>query len=276
MNGDAEASGANAETLNSEGRKLRDDGRYEDAIALFSRAIAVDAAYYDAYVNRAEAYERTGQFARAAADLARAAKLHEGRPWHQTWWAAAIWIWIPLVFWYGLYVFFAKLRWKERGAVAGIVVGLLATLFVGGVAVTVYRGSSDSRLASNDYEKQVVVLIATSRDIADKASRKATDLRNDPSLAGQSYIAANRPVLQEYRASVMDLRSRWAALQPPSEAMEFHAKGTEYWDFEIATTDEELSAKTEQELATVYTERVDGETKLNKEFYSLYQDLLNH
>ena len=269
MNGDTEASGTNAETLNSEGRKLRDEGRYEDAIELFSRAIAVDAAYYEAYVNRAEAYERMGQFARAAADLAKAAKLHEGRPWHQTWWAAAIWIWIPLVFWYGLYVFFAKLRWKERGAVAGIVVGVLATLFVGAVAVAVYRGSSESRLASNPYEKQVVVLVATERDIIGKFTTQLAELNN-------SSLDAAQPVIREYRTGMVDLKQQWAALQPPKEAIEFHAKGTELLDFEIALTDKFLSAKTEREYATVYTENVDEENKLLGEFNSLYQDLLSH
>jgi hypothetical protein len=40
------------------------------------------------------------------------------RPWHQTWWAAALWTWIPVLWLYGVYVLVARLSWKERAAAA--------------------------------------------------------------------------------------------------------------------------------------------------------------
>jgi tetratricopeptide (TPR) repeat protein len=263
--------------LNGQGRQLVQQGRYAEAIEVLTSAINVNPFNQEAYLNRAEAHQRLGHFSEATRDLAEAAKLTRGdRPWHQTWWAAAIWIWIPLVFWYGLYVWGWKLNWKERGIVAGTVVGVFATIVVGAVAVGVYRGSSESRMASGDYEKQVVVQVASSRDITDKFGTQLTKLTNDPNLMGRSLIDAAQPILQEYQTGMVDLKRRWATLQPPTEAVEFHTKGAEYFDFEIAMANEALSARTEQELMTVYTEHVDEEDTLSGEFDSLYQELLSH
>jgi len=271
-----------AVSLNSEGCRLLERGQYEEAIALFSEALRLSPAFYDAYRNRAEAYRSLGRTALAKSDLAAALRLvskHETRPWHQTWWATAIWLWIPLVVWYGLYVFFAKLRWKERGAVVGTVIGVFATICVAGVivgVVGVFRGSDDSRLASNDYEKQVVVLVSRSRDASDRLGTQMAPLRSDPDLIGESYLARAKPIGEQYRNDMVDLKSQWSLLQPPNEALEFHAKGAEYWDFEIASAENFSRAETEEEYASAYVDGADEEQKLSDEFNRLYTELLSH
>lgn len=62
------------------------------------------------------------------------------RPWHQTWWAATIWLFVPLVVWYGLYVVIAKLTWKGRAMTVGTV---LSVLILVGVIVGLSTGSDD-------------------------------------------------------------------------------------------------------------------------------------
>jgi len=263
--------------LNSEGCRLLERGKYEEAIERFSEALRLSPAFYDAYRNRAEAYRSLGRTEQAKSDLAAALRLvskHETRPWHQTWWATAIWIWIPFVFWYGLYVFFAKLRWKERGAVAGILVAVLGTIVVGGSAVSVNRGSSESHPASNDYENQVLVLVARQRGIVDKFDTQLAELQKDPNLSGRSFVDAVQPILQEYRTGIVDLKREWAGLEPPSEALEFHSKGAELWDFEIAMVEESLRAETEQELTSAEVEHRVEEQKLIDEYKRLYDELL--
>ncbi len=54
----------------------------------------------------------------------------ERQPWHQRWWAAAICLLIPLIFWYGIYVIVARLNWKQRGATIGTVAGVYGTVFL--------------------------------------------------------------------------------------------------------------------------------------------------
>jgi len=267
-----------AVSLNSEGCQLLKGGQYEEAIERFSEALRLSPAFYDAYRNRAEAYRSLGRTALAESDLAAALRLVrrvETRPWHQTWWATAIWICIPFVVWYGIYVFIAKLVWKERGKVAASFIVFLVSFSFGLSESGVFRDSSESLPASSDYEKQVVVLVARQRDIVDKFNTQLTELQNDPNLAGRSFVDAARPIFQEYRTGIVDLKREWAGLEPPSEALEFHSKGAELWDFEIAMTEECLRAETEQELASADVERLDEEQKLIDEYRRLYDELLS-
>ncbi len=267
-----------AASLNREGRELLNHGHYEEAIELFSKALTAKPDFYDAYRNRAEAYRNLGRIALAESDMEawRLAGGQTPRPWHQTWWATAIWLWIPLAVWYGLYVFFAKLRWKERGAVVGTYVGVLVSIVVVAQAgyVSWLFEADESRLPSNDYEKQVVVLVARSRDSLDRLGSQLAELQNDPNLDEPSYLAATRPILLQVRNDVTDIKREWAGLEPPSEALEFHSKGAEYWDFEISAFDEFLEAETEEELASAFVALAGEEQKLGDEFNRLYAELL--
>ena len=269
-----------AVSLNSEGCQLLKGGQYEEAIERFSEALRLSPAFYDAHRNRAEAYRNLGRIALAKSDMEawRLEGAQNPHPWHQTWWATAIWVWIPLVVWYGLYVWGWKLTWKERGAAAGTFIGVLATIFVVSLAgyATGLFGADESSLASNDYEKQVTVLVARQRDIVDKYNTQITELQNDPNLVGRSFVDAAQPIFQEYRTGVVDLKREWAGLEPPSEALEFHSKGAELWDFEIAMAEESLRAETEEELASAEVERLDEEQKLIDEYRRLYEELLSH
>jgi len=197
------------------------------------------------------------------------------RPWHQSWWAAAIWIWIPLIFWYGIYVFIVKLTWKQRGATAGTVAGVLATISAVTFALAFFRGS-ESFLAEGAYEKDVVVLVARSRDISDNFSTQYNALYSDPNLSGASLLAQAKPVFETYRNGMAGLQEQWNALNPPTDALAFHQKASEYWAFELSLIERCLTARSEEELYSLFMAASDDEERLYAELQRLYENLLLH
>ncbi len=64
-----------ARTHLDHGRACLDKGKYDDAIADYEKAIALDPKYALAYTNRGVAYYRKGAFDRAIADHSKAIAL---------------------------------------------------------------------------------------------------------------------------------------------------------------------------------------------------------
>jgi Tfp pilus assembly protein PilF len=60
-----------AETLTERGVSLLDEGRVQEAIDQFTKAIALNARYRRAWSLRAEAYDKLGRNREAAEDLRR-------------------------------------------------------------------------------------------------------------------------------------------------------------------------------------------------------------
>jgi len=265
-------------------------GQYEEAVELFSRALRADPTLEHAYRNRAIAYRHLGRTDLAEADIAAAQRLREAEiaaaqrvrsqalerlPWHQTWWAAAIWLWIPLIFWYGIYVFIAKLTWKQRGATAGTFVGVLATIFIVSFAVALSRGQDELPLASTDYEREAARLFAASRDLTYAYESELDEVYGNPDLVGPALVQAVRPVFAEYRDGLVDIQTRWNRLDPPEDARRFHREASEFWQFEIDFADAVMQAQSEEELTDIYLEWSDEEERRASQVDSMWQELLS-
>ncbi len=67
-----------AATLTEEGLSLLDQGKVREAVDYFTRAIARDRSYKQAWLSRAESYDRLGRRASAAADRRQAITIDNG------------------------------------------------------------------------------------------------------------------------------------------------------------------------------------------------------
>ena len=67
-----------AATLTEEGLSLFDQGKVREAVDYFTKAIARDRGYKQAWLFRAESYDRLGRRASAAADRRQPATIDDG------------------------------------------------------------------------------------------------------------------------------------------------------------------------------------------------------
>lgn len=74
------ASAQNVRQYYRAGLSFTESGNYSDAIIQFSKVIEIDPAYFDAYIQRAGLYEKTGELRKAADDLDRAISFDQKDP----------------------------------------------------------------------------------------------------------------------------------------------------------------------------------------------------
>jgi hypothetical protein len=156
---------------------------------------------------------RCSQCAEIREHVPRPTLVHEPeRPWHQTWWAAAIFIWLPIIFWYAIYVWFAKLSWKERGAATGTLVGVVATLLIGAFVLGAFERQEDERRFDEFFA-------VASEAYAEQAAEQA-QIDSTFGFCTGSWLSATADNLIAYSGRVVTLRDTVTL----SEEMEGHLK----------------------------------------------------